>query len=352
MKTFILLAAIAAANAPAMAADAKLMPIVPIASVMQHWDNHWYVWLPQDDRYEAVEVMSVNEGPNGRPLVWAFFTERAGGKRQVHYVNDSEWARSTGWNYAPIDYTIGGRDGGPRGVDVHFMDDQHRAVAIHVSVAGAAPMIPAGLSDQSGHSANSLFLMFYRAQNTFATDWSVRIGDHEVSMSGPSYVAPFQPAYSRDVSTALFPFSTIYASVASPAPLDSRFVIFQYNPRRHSYVAAAPGRSKDLDVSPAGALRSYSDRDGSNALRITFAKPLPSPCGPPAAVQSRFTIAVAGHESLLTGSIAYRTGKRTTLNWTFDTPGWATNRSLVSSIGVDCRQSIQVVGIAPVLVSP
>jgi hypothetical protein len=67
---------------PTIARDAK---VVPILSVFNHWDHHWYIWLPGDPVYEAVEVMSRERGVGASPLVWVFFTERVAPKRQVHY---------------------------------------------------------------------------------------------------------------------------------------------------------------------------------------------------------------------------------------------------------------------------
>ena len=34
-------------------------PLVPLLSFLQHWDHHWYAWLPGDPVYEAVEVMAT-----------------------------------------------------------------------------------------------------------------------------------------------------------------------------------------------------------------------------------------------------------------------------------------------------
>jgi hypothetical protein len=54
----------AVASAPALAAA----PPVPIASFLHHWDHHWYIWLPGDPLYEAVEVVAAERGPNSAPL--------------------------------------------------------------------------------------------------------------------------------------------------------------------------------------------------------------------------------------------------------------------------------------------
>ena len=86
-------------------------PIVPFVTEFHHWDHHWYVWLPREPLYEAVEVMSLATSGSATPLVWAFFTERAPPKRQHHYTNSHDMAAKTGWTYAAIDYaTTGGAE--------------------------------------------------------------------------------------------------------------------------------------------------------------------------------------------------------------------------------------------------
>ena len=52
---FLALALLGLAPGPAGASE----PVVPFSSYFFHWDNHWYVWLPRDPVYEAVEVMSA-----------------------------------------------------------------------------------------------------------------------------------------------------------------------------------------------------------------------------------------------------------------------------------------------------
>src|SRR3979409_310157 len=36
--------------------------MVPSISTFRHWDHQWYIWLPGDPTYEAVEVMSADRG--------------------------------------------------------------------------------------------------------------------------------------------------------------------------------------------------------------------------------------------------------------------------------------------------
>ena len=90
-------------------------PLVPILSFLQHWDHHWYVWLPGDSLYEAVAVMATERGPQG-PLVWVFFTERAPPKNQANYYNDAtavaaSKARGRLAHFVPLSFAMTGNEG-------------------------------------------------------------------------------------------------------------------------------------------------------------------------------------------------------------------------------------------------
>ena len=63
-----LLLNLAAVLAP-VTASAK--PLIPLLSFLQHWDHHWYAWLPGDPIYEAVEVMAT-ERSGQEPLVGVY----------------------------------------------------------------------------------------------------------------------------------------------------------------------------------------------------------------------------------------------------------------------------------------
>ena len=43
-------------------------PVVPLVTVHNHWDHHWFVWLPRHPVYEAVEVLSSE--PAGGPMAF------------------------------------------------------------------------------------------------------------------------------------------------------------------------------------------------------------------------------------------------------------------------------------------
>jgi hypothetical protein len=101
-------------------------PLIPLLSFVQHWDHHWYAWLPGDPVYEAVEVMAA-ERSGQEPLVWVFFTERAPPKNQINYYNDmaAVVASRAGGRvsyFVPMRFAMTGNDGAPLGVAVAFDD--------------------------------------------------------------------------------------------------------------------------------------------------------------------------------------------------------------------------------------
>ena len=113
-------------------------PLVPIASYLYHWDHHWYIWLPGDPVYEAVEIMAA-ERPKSSPLVWAFFTERNPPKHQTHYFNDALAAVAVGGQASDIAFKMTGAEGEPRGVSVAFTNNKGQKIAIDVGVNSQAP---------------------------------------------------------------------------------------------------------------------------------------------------------------------------------------------------------------------
>jgi hypothetical protein len=152
----------------AVVGETKMMPII---STFRHWDHHWYIWLPGDPRYEAVEVMSNDRGAAMPPLIWVFFTERAAPKRQVHYFNDARVATARGGNYREITFAMKGAEGEPQGVMVSLSDIDGRPVAIEVQFGSDVQLTTrgAGLTDQSGHSADRHLLLFFREKNAITS---------------------------------------------------------------------------------------------------------------------------------------------------------------------------------------
>ena len=78
-----------------------------------------FVWLPRHPFYEGVEIMSIDTVGNPYRAVWVFFTERDGGKRQVHFFDDRRIVEGfAGSYYRPIDYERSGTPGRGQSVRV------------------------------------------------------------------------------------------------------------------------------------------------------------------------------------------------------------------------------------------
>jgi hypothetical protein len=43
------------------------LPLIPVTTSLQYWENHWFVWLPHHPVCEAVEIASNPGVGGGRP---------------------------------------------------------------------------------------------------------------------------------------------------------------------------------------------------------------------------------------------------------------------------------------------
>ena len=90
-------------------------PCSALTSTLAYWDHHWFVWLPRHPVYESVEIASHDTPDSPLKLVWVFFTERDGVKRQVHYLNNRDVVTRWGGSlYRDIHYERSGTAGRPR----------------------------------------------------------------------------------------------------------------------------------------------------------------------------------------------------------------------------------------------
>ena len=154
---------------------------VPLYANVYYWDDHYFAWLPEHPIYETFELMTIRRGPVGQ-LVWAFFTERAGSKRQVHYYNDPAVAREAAANYTPmqIDGPIY-EDNRARSISVGFTDVRSDRIVFDVRFPQpVASMDHAGLTDQSGHNRDRFVLFFYRDRAIGSREASLDIAGQPV----------------------------------------------------------------------------------------------------------------------------------------------------------------------------
>ncbi|MBI3789709.1 MAG: hypothetical protein HY275_02390 [Gemmatimonadetes bacterium] len=181
------------------------LPLLFGRTVFHHWDHHWFAWTPGHPDHESFEVMSIESpGAAGRPLVWAFFTERTTPKRQVHYVNRADLAATwggAGAHFREMHYVASGAFGAPRGLDLAFADGNGDAVDWRLRVDPHDHLEAAGLTDQRGHEASRFLLLFFRRLGVRTADSRLSVGGRTVGVTGTG-TEPFVAAYSFDILVA------------------------------------------------------------------------------------------------------------------------------------------------------
>ena len=142
--------------------------VVPLVTA----HHHWFVWLPRHPVYESVEIMSIDSANSFYRAVWVFFTERRGGNHQVHYFDDRQIVGYfPGSHHRPIHYERSGAPGQGQSVRVALTGLDDVPIEIVVDLADRPlTRTGAGLTNQSGHSADTLFLLFHRDHVAFASD--------------------------------------------------------------------------------------------------------------------------------------------------------------------------------------
>ena len=321
-------------------------PAVPLTSHHVHFDHHWYVWLPRHPTYEAVEVMSIDAPFSPYKLTWVIFTEREGEKRQHHFIGDRQIAEySNDFHYREIDYR---RDGGAEeGQSVHVSLTGPDGAGVEITIdAEGLPLRPvsAGLTDQSGHSAQKLVMLFHRVRGALTTrnrvvidgrDFSFRAGDD------PEGEHRFVAAYSAGIQIAVIPFGQ-WSFTANEARLsdDGAGLFFDVEARDEgiALVADLPGyrNRATIELDAEGALKRYRHDAGSHRMAISLDKALPL-TGPAPQSGSRFSILLDPDEPVASGHVVSEPtegGRR--LSWTINTPPWAAGypfESLIEDTG-------------------
>ena len=179
--------------------------------------------------YESVEVASQDTEGNSSRLVWVFFTERAGEKRQYHYLdNPNVVSRWPGSLYRPIRYVRNGAVGTPQGVSISFDDKDAHLVEL-VIAADTRPLKDAGLTDQIGHAMGEHFLVFLREKSAEAVSTRVAIGGQDFSSNSHDRIEaryPFGTSYSANVYTVSLPFTTTSFHYANGRLKGDRGLVF------------------------------------------------------------------------------------------------------------------------------
>lgn len=141
-------------------ADANA-PIIPYFASFNHFDHHWFEWMPKNPKYEAVEAMVADE-PDGKHFVLVFLTERKAPKHQTFYTNDQAAGASGFGTYRDISYQSAGDSGMARSMHISLQGPNDARIDWSITFPNDTPVMAAqgGLTNQSGHSADKLLLLF------------------------------------------------------------------------------------------------------------------------------------------------------------------------------------------------
>ena len=280
-------------------------PVVPLVSHHQYWDHHWFVWLPRHPVYESAEIMSIDAAGSPYRAVWVFFTERRGNKRQLHFLDDRRIVESyDGSHYRPIVYRRSGAAGRGQSVRVALKGLDGEPIEIAVDLADRPlTRIGAGLTDQSGHSANAHFLLFHRDRNALAQRNEVRIGGRDYSFrpgDDPMGKHGFMAAYSAGIQLAVIPFGR-WSFVRRETKLIATAAGLSFSVAAGGgmrLTAPMPGyRNRiSVDLDAGGALAGYRHDAATHRLALSLDTSLPLAPAAPRAVR-RFAIHLDPDES-------------------------------------------------------
>ena len=317
-------------------------PVVPLVTAHHHWDHHWFVWLPRHPEYEAVEVMSIDTGGGYYRAVWVFFTERDGDKHQVHFFDDRQIAEHfPGSYFRHIEYERSGASGQGQSVRVALTGLNDVPIEIVVDLADRPlSRTGAGLTDQSGHSADSVFLLFHRDRNAFARTNEIRIGGRDYSFRAgddPTGKHRFMAAYSADIQIAVVPFGhwsfSRHEAGLSASQAGLTFAVTEPDGGMR-LTASQPGYRNRIavDLDTAGALTGYRHDADTNRLTLGFDAAVPLAPGAPRAT-SAFAILMNPDEPVARGDVVSEPisgGRR--LTWRLRSPPWTADYPFESII--------------------
>ena len=309
------------------------MPAIPLISYHNYFDHHWYVWLPRHPTYEAVEVMAIEAPFNPYRLVWVFFTERDGAKRQHHFMDDALIAEATDYfHYREIDYRRTGEAGEGQGVHVSLTGLDGVPFEIEIDAEGV-PLTRdgAGLTNQSGHGAERMVMLFHRERTALAERNRVVIGGEDYSFRAgddPKGTHRFVAAYSAGIQLVVFPFGQ-WTFKGDETRLGNEAAGFSFAVEgREGGVALVSdllgyNNRTVIELDADGDLERYRHDVGEHRLIISLDEAVPL-VGPTSQSTSRFAILLDPEEPVANGRLVSEPtdlGRR--LSWMIDTPPWA-----------------------------
>lgn len=330
-----------------------VVPLIPLQSRFAHWDHHWFFWTPTHPVYESIEVAAKPIAP-GRDLVRAWFTERAGGKRQVHYLNDERIARAWGRDAADRDivYRTTGEPGSPLDLHVRFRDRDDAGVewAVRVDHRRGFDTAGAGLTDQSGHGAARFFLVFFREKSVRTTDSRLTVGGREFSFPDDAAIVArhrFQASYSSNVFTVTLPYArgdVLIRPDRVTLPLGYSLRLLE-PPGAIVYRGEVfgPGNVVTATLDRLGQLRSYEHASGGHRFRVSFDPPLPTATGG----RSRYRLALDDWDGLVEGvATVTKHADGVSVEWRHEKPEWTVAYPMTSTLTAITRTGYRLT-VAP-----
>lgn len=318
---------------------AQTHPIIPVNTNFYHWNHHWFLWTPAHPVYESIEVTTQDnpDNPNYK-LVWAFFTERAGKKKQVHYFNDPQVAKS--WRgeayYREIEYKTNGRYGGALDLSVKFKDKDEKPVEWEALFDRNQDVKKAGLTDQSGHGSASFFLIFFREKAITTTNSKLTVGGEDFSFKKiPNDRAySFQCAYSFNIYTTIISYDDVKTKYRHGTIINSTGRIFKSSEDKKSYQSNSFGYRNIIDLAiDGGQISSYKHIAQKNVFRIDFEPALPNFNSSIGAKKINYRISLDNFSNIITGVLVIKkNADAVSYDWRHQSPQWTKDYGFISTV--------------------
>lgn len=331
--------------APVVTAQSPPPLLVPFNTSFSHSDNHWIAWMPTHPIYEAIEVRSTPDplSPNGVD-VRVFLTERAGGKNQVHYFNTAAAAkafRGQGFHRS-INYTARGEPGGPVSLDVKFDDKDGRPVDLSLHSAPGQPMSDqhAGLTNQMGHNADILFLIFFREKAASAAQVQLMMDGKDYSITSANAASAEQltrTGYRSNAFVVTFVYGQSQYDWKDGNLTNSWRRVFQPvngpHPGQTYRSKVADGTIIEVVTNPASEMVEYRHLSGEHVIRLTFSPALPSVRSAKTGLRVRYEASIDNFGVQVQGTaVVQRSDDKIIIDWQHDSPAWTKGSHFQSTI--------------------
>ena len=319
-------------------AQAPAPLLIPFNTGFSHSDNHWIAWMPTHPVYEAIEVRSTGTE------VRVFLTERAGSKKQIYYFNTEAAAKAfqgEGY-YRAINYTAQGEPGGPVNLDVQFHDKNDRAIELSLHFAPGQRLSDqhAGLTNQMGHNAEVLFLIFFREKAASAAQIHLVMDGQDYSITSESATSAEQltrTGYRSNAFVATFLYGQSQYVWRDGKLTNSWRRVFERvtGPEDGAvYRAKVPdGPTIEIVTNSGGEMREYRHLIGDHVFRVRFSPVLPSLQSAQTGQRVHYQASIDEFGVLVQGTAVVRkSGNQISIDWQHDSPAWARNYHFQSTI--------------------